>query len=560
MKLLSIVQLVGTVALLGGSALEAHASRNAGRDRALATITEADMGRHVSILASDEFTGRLPGTPGEKKTLDYITARYREAGVGEPKGGYLQEVPLARKTVKESSKITIKGKRARVELELGGNMTIRTGGTTDRVVIKDSDLVFVGYGIVADELGWNDYDGVDVTGKTVVILMNDPAGIADSLYFKGRALSHWGTGTAKAETAARHGAAGVLYIHDQDVIGYPFDAIATNAMRPRYELNKAPDGEPTPAFWVTVSRPAAKEIFESAGADLDALAASAASRDFHAVPLSARVNGRIDVSIERSVSYNAVGYVKGSERPDEYVVYTAHWDHVGIGAPVDGDTIYNGAVDNATGTAALLELAQAFAALPEPPRRSVVFVATTAEEQGLLGAYHYADHPVFPLEKTVGVINMDALFPFGDWNGMTVVGLGSSELEDYLRAAAAEQGRGLQADPTPEYGAFFRSDHYPFAKKGVPAIFAVGGPLDEPAPSEDVMKRFEDYITNSYHRPSDEYGDDWDLRGIAGDARVYFLTGYAIADDDRIPNWYFTSEFRALRDRQLQPPSVMGGN
>ncbi len=560
MKLLSIVQLVGTVALLGGSTLEAHASRNAGRDRALATITGADMGRHVSILASDEFTGRLPGTPGEKKTLDYITARYREAGVDEPKGGYLQEVPLARKTVKESSKITIKGKRARVELELGGNMTIRTGGTTDRVVIKESDLVFVGYGIVADELGWNDYDGVDVTGKTVVILMNDPAGIADSLYFKGRALSHWGTGTAKAETAARRGAAGVLYIHDQDVIGYPFDAIATNAKRPRYELDKAPDSEPTPAFWVTVSRPAAKEIFASAGADLDALTTSAASRDFRAVALSARVNGSIDVSIERSVSYNAVGYVKGSERPDEYVVYTAHWDHVGIGAPVDGDTIYNGAVDNATGTAALLELAQAFAALPEPPRRSVVFVATTAEEQGLLGAYHYADHPVFPLERTVGVINMDALFPFGDWNGMTVVGLGSSELEDYLRAAAAEQGRGLQADPTPEYGAFFRSDHYPFAKKGVPAIFAVGGPLDEPAPSEDVMKRFNDYITNSYHRPSDEYGDDWDLRGIAGDARIYFLTGYAIADDDRVPNWYFTSEFRALRDRQLQPPSVMGGN
>jgi Zn-dependent M28 family amino/carboxypeptidase len=560
MKLLSIVQLVGTVALLGGSTLEAHASRNAGRDRALATITEEDMGRHVSILASDEFAGRLPGTPGEKKTLDYITARYREAGVSEAPGGYLQQVPLARKTVKESTKLVLKGKGRKIELKLGENMVARTGGTTDRVVIKESDLVFVGYGIVADELGWNDYDGVDVTGKTVVILMNDPAGIADSLYFKGRALSHWGTGTAKAETAARRGAKGVLYVHDPDVIGYPFDAIATNARRPGYELVKGPDSAPSPEFWVTIAKSAAREIFESAGADLDALSANACARDFHAVALRARVSGQIDVSIERSVSYNAIGWVKGSERPDEYVVYTAHWDHVGIGAPVDGDTIYNGAVDNATGTAALLELAQAFRALPKAPRRSVVFVATTAEEQGLLGAYHYADHPVFPLENTVGVINMDALFPFGDWNGMTVVGLGSSELEDYLRDAAAEMGRGLQADPTPEYGAFFRSDHYPFAKMGVPAIFAVGGPLDDPVPSEAVMQKFSDYISKSYHRPSDEYGDDWDLRGIAGDARIFFLTGYAIADDDRVPNWYFTSEFRALRDRQLRPPSVMGGN
>jgi hypothetical protein len=560
MKLLSIIQLVGTVALLGGSTLEAHASRNAGRNRALSTITEADMGRHVATLASDAFGGRAPSTPGEKKTLDYITARFAEYGVLAPAGGYLQGVPLQKKAVHEGSRLVVKGAGSEVVLKLGENMVARTGGNTDRVVVRDSDLVFVGYGIVADELGWNDYDGVDVTGKTVVVLMNDPAGVADSLYFKGRALSHWGTGTSKSETAARRGAQGVLYVHDQDVIGYPFDAIAANARRPGFELVKGKDSAPSPEFWATIPKPVAREIFTGAGADLDALAAGAATGDFRATALRAKVNGEITASIERSTSYNVVGCVKGSERPEEYVVYTAHWDHVGIGAPVDGDSIYNGAVDNATGTAALLELAQAFTALPTAPRRTVVFVATTAEEQGLLGAYHYADHPVFPLAQTVGVINMDALFPFDDWNGMTVVALGSSELEDYLRAAAAELGRGLVADPTPEHGAFFRSDHYPFAKKGVPAIFAIGGPLDTPAPPEAVMQRFSDYVAKSYHRPSDEFGDDWDLRGITGDVKVYFLTGYAIASDDRVPNWYFTSEFRALRDRQRVRPPVVGGN
>jgi Zn-dependent M28 family amino/carboxypeptidase len=315
------------------------------------------------------------------------------------------------------------------------------------------------------------------------------------------------------------------------------------------------------SYWATIDKGAAEEIVASAGLDLAGLYAKAATPGFKAVALDARVSGEMSAEIEKSTSYNVVGYVKGSERPDEVVLYTAHWDHVGIGAVVDGDSIYNGAVDNATGTAALLELAQAFSTLREAPRRTVVFVATAAEEQGLLGAYHYTDHPVFPLEKTVAVINMDALFPFDDWNGMTVVGLGSSELEDYLRDAAAAMGRGLQPDPNPEFGAFFRSDHYPFARKGVPAIFAVGGPLDDPEPTAEIIARFEDYGANRYHRPSDEYHPDhWDLRGIAGDAKVYFLTGYTIANDERVPNWYLSSEFRSLRDRQLKRSSVLGGN
>ncbi|HEX5133438.1 MAG TPA: M28 family metallopeptidase [Candidatus Krumholzibacteria bacterium] len=551
MKALPIIQLIGTVALLGGSALAADSPRNAGRDRALDSITGADMGRHVSVLASDEFGGRAPSTPGEEKTLQYITGQFREYGIRKPAGGYLQKVPLLRKTVSDAA-ITVAGRQGSIELKLGDNMLAKTGGDAGRVVIKDSDLVFVGYGIVADELGWNDYDGVDVTGKTVVVLMNDPAGVADSLYFKGRALSHYGTSTFKGEVAGRMGARGVLYVHDEAVAGYPWQAVATSARQPKYQLQKGKDAAPSTEFWVTLPIATAREIFTSAGADFDQLAETARAPGFRAVEVAARVSGTIAASVERSTSHNVIGYIRGSEQPDEYVVYTAHWDHVGIGAVVDGDSIYNGAVDNATGTAALLELAQAYASLPAPPRRSVVFVAMTAEEQGLLGSYHYADHPVFPLENTVAVINMDALFPFDDWNGMTVVAMGSSELEDYMSAAAKELGRGLQADPQPEFGAFFRSDHYPFAKKGVPAIFAVGGPLDEPAPPDAIMQRFTDYVTNSYHRPSDEYGSDWNLDGIAGDTKVYFLTGYAIANDDRVPNWYFDSEFRSLRDEQIE--------
>jgi Zn-dependent M28 family amino/carboxypeptidase len=286
-----------------------------------------------------------------------------------------------------------------------------------------------------------------------------------------------------------------------------------------------------------------------AGQDLPALEHDAAQHGFVARPLGLSLSGEVDLTVTRKPSSNVVAWIKGSERPDEFIVYSAHWDHVGIGAPVEGDSIYNGAVDNASGTAALLSLARAFSSLPEPPKRSIVFLATTAEEQGLLGAFHYADHPVFPLEGTMANINMDALFPFGEFNGMTVVGMGSSELEDYMREAAAEFGRKLTPDPTPEYGAFFRSDHYPFAKKGVPAIFGVGGPLDDPEPAPEMSARFDDYLKNKYHRPSDEVRDDWDMRGITGDVKIYFLTGYAIANDTRKPNWYAGSEFRALCDR-----------
>ncbi len=553
MKPLTQFLCIGTLALAVAPSLASH---NDAFMRALKTITGDDIAAHVRILASDEYQGRMPATQGEEKTLAYLQATYKKLGLSTmPNGSYLQDVPLVRKTIRPSAtKLAVDAKGTVTPLVVGESITAKTGGAVERVNVDRSELVFVGFGIVSEEKGWDDYAGIDMKGKTAVVLIQDPRGAADSLYFKGRTLSHYGTGLNKSETAARRGARGIIFIHDQDAIGYPFPVIASNARRPAFERVRGPESAPIPEFAVTMSKDVASTILASVGKDYASLVVAASQKDFRAFALGATLSGEISTQLEYSTTHNVIGMIKGRTRPDEYVIYTAHWDHVGIGAAVDGDSIYNGAVDNATGTAALLELAQAYRALPEASARSIVFIATTAEEQGLLGAYYYADHPVYPLAQTMAVINMDALFPFGEFNGMTVVGMGSSELEEYLDAAAKKEGRKLQADSTPEHGAFFRSDHYPFVKKGVPAIFAVGGPADDPPPSEEMLARFDNYMKAGYHHPNDEYGADWDMRGITGDVRIYFRTGYAIANDSRVPNWYATSEFRALRDKQRAAP------
>ncbi|HEX6790028.1 MAG TPA: M28 family metallopeptidase [Candidatus Krumholzibacteria bacterium] len=535
---------LGLAALSLAAALHAAPARaDDARDRALATITGDAILGDIRELSSDDYQGRMPGTRGEEKTLTYLTGRLKTLRVAPAPGGYLQWVPLIEKTPLPATKLLIGDRR----LALGDDIIIKTTGTKDRISVAGSELVFVGYGISAPEIGWNDYAGVDVKGKTVVMLMGDPPGEADSLYFRGRPLTQYGYGLFKAETAARLGARGMITIHDQKVIGYPWSAIAAQVLRPYFERVPDKQSPKMPEIRLTMAHEAAADVMARAGQDLAALEAAAAKKGFTARPLGVSLNGDVALAVKNRPSSNVVAWIKGSERPDEYIVYSAHWDHVGIGAPVNGDSIYNGAVDNASGTACLLALARAYASLPKPPSRSIVFLATTAEEQGLLGAYHYADHPVFPLQRTMANINMDALFPYGPYDAMTIVGMGNSELEDYMSAACAQFGRKLMPDPTPEYGAFFRSDHYPFARKGVPAIFGVGGPLD-PAPP-GIQAKLDDYLKNKYHRPSDEVQADWDMRGVTDDVKIYFLTGYAIANDARVPNWYFTSEFRAICDR-----------
>jgi Zn-dependent M28 family amino/carboxypeptidase len=538
-----------TIALLAvtvPAASQTPAAADPARDRAIATITADDILGDIRELSSDAYEGRMPATPGEKKTLTYLTGRLKELRIAPPPGGsYLQKVPLIEKRPLASTKLSIGDQ----PLVLGDHYIFKSTGSKARINVANAELVFVGYGISAPEIGWDDYAGVDVNGKIVVMLMGDPPGEADSLYFRGRPLTQYGYGLFKAEAAARLGARGMITIHDQRVIGYPWTAISAQALRPYFERVPDKNTAKMPELRLTMDHQAAADMMARGGHDLSALEAAAARKGFSAKPLGVSLGGDVALAVENRPSSNVVAWIKGSERPDEYVVYSAHWDHVGIGAPVNGDSIYNGAVDNASGTAAMLALARAFSSLPKAPRRSIVFLWTTAEEQGLLGAYHYADHPVFPLERTMGNINMDALFPYGPYNGMTVVGMGHSELEEYMSAACAQFGRELTPDPTPEHGAFFRSDHYPFARKGVPALFAVGGPLEDPKPAPELQAKFDDYLANKYHRPSDEVQKDWDMRGITDDVKIYFHTGYAIANDTRAPNWYFTSEFRALGDR-----------
>ncbi len=522
-----------------------------GLEAGLATIDGADLARHVELLASDAFEGRFPGSAGETKTISYLSAQLARFGV-EPGNGesFLQEVPLVatkpgarRFAVRRAS--ARRGARA---LSVPDDILFGVERYRDRLTVSGRELVFAGHGVVAPEHGWDDYGSTDVRGKIVLVLRGEPgedAAAPDPKFFKGRALTHHGTFQAKKDAARERGALGVISIHDAATV--PWKTIAGGANKTSYRLA---DSRAAVDLQGIMRGAVVDELLTLAGQDPASLRAAAERAEFVAVPLGLEVDAEVETAAEPVRSHNVVGILPGSERPDEYVLYTAHWDHVGVDAGREGDRVFNGAIDNATGTAALLELAEAFASLEPRPARSIVFLATTAEEQGLLGAKHYVERPLYPLAQTAGVINMDALFPFGETRGMTVVALGSSELEEYMARAAPAVDRALFPDPAPELGAFFRSDHYPFASRGVPALFAVGGPSQDPSAGETVdLQRYVDYIQHGYHQTGDEYdAKTWDMGGIVQDVIMYFHTGYHVAVDERFPNWYPHSEFRPLRD------------
>lgn len=516
---------------------------------ALATIRPDDLVAHVRTLASDSFEGRFPGTAGEAKTVAYISAQFGKLGLAPAiAGSYLQPVPLLAATVDPGATLVVRAGGKSLTLRWGPDVLMASPTGAPQVDLRALDVVFVGHGIVAPEHGWDDYKGLDVTGKLLLTIADEPRQDDDPAFFAGKALSLHGTRAHKEEVAAARGAAALLELRGDEHGGVAWDTLAIGARAPKYLL--AQPGAPRPAVGGIVREARARELLALGGHDLGRLRAAAARPDFNPVPLGVVGDVRLTTARQAITSHNVVGLLPGRTRPREYVLYTAHWDHVGVRPALAGDNIFNGAVDNATGTAALLELAEAFAALKARPERTLVFIATTAEEQGLLGARHYAEHPLLPLRDTVGVINMDALFPFGATRGMTVVGLGSSELEPLMAAAAGTVGRALYPDPNPELGAFFRSDHYPFAEKGVPAIFAVGGPAFDPAAGETVdLSRYEDYVTHRYHQPGDHYDPaTWDMAGIVQDVVVYFRTGEALANSAQFPNWRQGHPFRARRD------------
>jgi Zn-dependent M28 family amino/carboxypeptidase len=535
--------------------------------KALPAIDPAAVLSHVKTLASDAFEGRAPGTPGEEKTVAYLVEAFRRLGLkpGNPDGTYVQKVPLVGITPAPAP-LTITGGgagqagAAPMTLAWRDDVVAWTRRVTDEVKVDASELVFVGYGVQAPEYTWDDYKGVDVAGKTLVMLVNDPPvpdpaapAALDAKTFGGRAMTYYGRWTYKYEIGATHKAAAVLIVHETGPAGYPFAVVQGKTgeqftfVTPGKNMDRAAiEG------WITLDQ--AKALFARAGQDFDRLKAQAATRAFRPVPLGLTASMTIRNTLRRVDSQNVVARLEGSDPAvrDEHVVFTAHWDHFGVGEPINGDRIYNGARDNATGTAALLEMARAFTQLPTAPRRSILFLSVTAEEQGLLGSEYYAAQPLYPLAKTLADINMDALNVTGRTKDLVVIGLGASQLDDYARAAAREQGRTLKPDAEPEKGFYYRSDHFNFAKVGVPALNTDEGVDFVGRPAAFGIEVRERYTNERYHKPSDEVTPDWDLSGLAEDVQLLFAVGYRVAQADPYPAWSPGNEFKAIRDAQLK--------
>lgn len=513
-------------------------------------IDATDFAEHVKVLASDEFQGRAPGGEGERNTVDYLTAEFRAAGLQPANGdSYLQGVPLVSITAEEVTPLAIEGGGEALAFRYQQDMMVWTKRYREAESLTDSDMVFVGYGIVAPEYDWNDYEGLDVEGKTVVILVNDPGfATGDPELFNGRAMTYYGRWTYKYEEAARQGAAGALIVHETEAAGYPWLVVSGSWSGEQFDLDLGDAAPPRVAIEGWLTGEAARSVFASAGVDFDEAVSSAASREFEARPLGLQASVAVTNSLSSMESANVVGMLPGSEHPDEYIVYTAHWDHLGVARSVLQDRIYNGAVDNASGVAGMLEIAEAFAAMDPGPERSIVFLAVTAEESGLLGSDWYASHPLFPLERTVANINLDAMSLVGPSHDVTVIGYGNSELDEYAARAAEMQGRHLEPEPTPEKGFFYRSDHFNFAKRGVPALYLRGGVDHREKGREYGLAYNSAWVSERYHKVSDEYSEDWDLRGVIEDVGLLFEVGRALSATRDWPNWVEGNEFRAARD------------
>ncbi len=507
---------------------------------------------HLQVLASDEFEGRAPGTRGERLTLNYLVREFAELGLAAGYGdSFLQPVPMAEMVAEQRSSLRLVDGDDSFELTYPEQMIIgtrRPGADFHGVV--DSELVFVGYGIVAPEYDWDDYAGLDVAGKTVVMLVNDPGfATGDPDLFNGRAMTYYGRWTYKYEEAARQGAAAALIVHDTEPASYGWDVVINSWSGAQFELGgDSPESLLALEGWVTLD--AARALFERAGLDFDAELERAASPGFSYVSLAARASAEVRNRVREGVSYNVLAAIPGSERPDEVVVYLAHWDHLGRNMALPGSSgIYNGAIDNASGTAALLEIARLYQQAGQP-RRSVLFLAVTLEEYGLLGSRYYVNNPVFPHAQTVAAINMDAMTLIGPTDDVVVVGHGSSELEHILARAVEHQGRHVVPEPTPEAGFYYRSDHFNFARAGIPALYAKGGVEHREQGREYGMARALEYRDLQYHKPADEFNPDWDFRGVSEDLELLYVVGRELADGEAWPNWFDGNEFRAARDAQ----------
>jgi Zn-dependent M28 family amino/carboxypeptidase len=522
---------------------------------AIDSITADDLKTKISILASDDFRGRAPSTIGEEKTIAYLAEQFKQSGLKPANNGsYFQEVSLIKLTTDKSMILDINGGKSKVSLKYSDDFIGSTPKVTDFVKIDNSDIVFVGYGINSPENNWNDYAGLDVKGKTVLMLVNDPGyATSDSTLFTGKAMTYFGRWTYKYEEAAREGAKAAIIIHETGAAGYPWAVVQNSWSGPQFYLEDNDISKSDLQFKAWVTTEAAKRIFESAGLDYSQLTLAATKRGFKPVNMNLKASVQFKNKAEHTKSNNVAAVWPGTDRSDEYIIYTAHWDHFGVNPVFKEDSIFNGAVDNATGTAALIEIANAFTRLPEKQNRSILFLSVTCEEQGLLGSEFYVQHPLFPLAKTVGVINMDALNIFGKTKDMTIVGIGNSQLDDYAVAVLKKYNRYACPDPAPEKGGYFRSDHFSFAKAGVPSLYLSEGVDNVEHGKEWGLARSEKWVMENYHKPSDNYEPDkWNFDGMIDDIRVYFEVGYDLSISKEFPGWNRGFPFKSLRDKMMK--------
>jgi len=537
-------------------------NRQSNLQPALDAINADSLVSEIKTLSSDEFEGRKPGSPGEEKTIAYMQRQFRQIGLkpGNPDGTYLQNVPLAGITSKSQPDIAVKGRK--LSLVDKKDYIALSSRYVPQVDVKGTDVVFVGYGVVAPEYGWDDYKDVDVKGKTILMLINDPAipdpndpSKLDDKMFKGSAMTYYGRWTYKYEIASRKGAAAAIIIHETEPAGYPFEVVAGSwggenfgIQRPDNNMGRVPvEG------WITYDK--AGELCRMAGLDLAALKKAALQKDFKPVTLPGATAGfKIENTRRKIDSHNVVAKLEGSDSTlkDQYVIYTAHWDHLGRDPELKGDQIYNGAADNASGSAGLIEIARAFSELSPAPKRSILFLSVTAEEQGLLGTEYYAENPLYPLKNTLADINMDVLNTWGRTKDLTLIGLGNSTLDDTTTEVLNAHDRTVGGDPDPGKGSFYRSDHFEFAKQGVPALDPDPGTEYIGKPAGYGKEKRDYYTEHDYHKPSDEVKPDWDLSGAVDDLRIFFEVGDRVAQAVTFPSWKPGTEFKAKRDEMMK--------
>ncbi|MGZ3755389.1 MAG: M28 family metallopeptidase [Mucilaginibacter sp.] len=515
-------------------------------------VTAEEIKSHIAVLADDSLQGRKPFTVGETKSINYIAAQFKKLGLAPGNNGsYFQDVPMVQVTGTPSPTMDIAGTKGNLSFKAVQDFVIFSRREENTIQIKNAPMVFAGYGIVAPEYNWNDYAGLDVKGKVVVVLVNDPGfKSGDRTLFKGDTMTYYGRWTYKYEEAARQGAAGILIVHQTEPASYGWSVIKNSNTGAKLFLQQADKHRSRCQIegWITDS--AAQKLFAIAGITGD-LRAIARKRDFKAIPLNMNLTVGLTNQLKYAMSRNVIAVLKGTARPDENIIYTAHWDHFGIGPVIKGDSIYNGAVDNASGVASLLSVARAFTQVSAKPQRSIVFLAVTGEEQGLLGSEYYATHPIYPLNKTVANLNMDALGFYGETKDIAVTGKGQNDLEDYVAAEAEKNNYTLVGDKKPGAGSYYRSDHFNFAKVGVPALDINNGTESVDHDAAWGEKQAKDYNDNNYHQPSDSYTPDMNTRGMAEIANILFNVGYKLSNETTFPGWKPKSEFKAIRDKTM---------